>query len=341
MLTRERSIDRVHLHLESQPRERLAFLPTPLELLPRLSEQLGIQLWMKRDDQTGVALGGNKARKLEYLTADALRKGADTLVTTGGSQSNHARITAAACRKLGLDCYLVLDRGMHPENGNLLLDELFGAHVELIDSADPADATAGMEALATELRGQGRTPYIVPRGGSVPAGATGYVRAMVEMAQQLDDLGVKADALYLATGSCGTHAGVMAGVTALGLPLRVEGISVSRTRAAQESRVRELANATLEYLELPERVDEASVHVDDGFVGDGYGHPTAAMWKALRTVARAEGIVLDPVYSGKAMAGLLGHVQSGKVQAGAQVVFLHTGGTPAVFAYNQEMMENV
>jgi D-cysteine desulfhydrase family pyridoxal phosphate-dependent enzyme len=338
MVIQQQPLELVQRRLENQARAHLADLPTPLELLPNLSEQLHIQLWIKRDDQTGLALGGNKARKLEFLLADALNQGADTVITTGGSQSNHARMTAAACRQLALDCYLVLDRGRHPHNGNLLLDELFGAHIELLESSELAAATACMEALAAELRAAGHRPYVVPRGGGVPAGAIGYVQAVVELSHQLNERRIKPDYLYLATGSGGTHAGVLAGATIVGLPFEIQGISVSRPRAAQEAHVWELANRTLEYLGLDACVARAAVHVDDGFIGGGYGQPTPEMWETLRMVARADGLLLDPVYTGKAMAGLLAHVRQQIIPKDAIVIFLHTGGTPALFAYAEELL---
>jgi L-cysteate sulfo-lyase len=337
MQTQQRPVDIVRRQLADQPRVRLADLPTPLQLLPNLSDQLGIQLWVKRDDQTGLALGGNKVRKLEYLMAEGLRRRADTIITTGASQSNHARMTAAASRRLGLDCYLVLSKGRYLENGNALLDELLGARVESVESSELAPAR--MEALAEELRAGGRQPYIVPLGGSVPMGATGYVQAMVELAEQLNEQQVHADDLYLVSGSCGTQAGVLVGVAALELPLRVHGISVSEPRATLEERTLELAQETADHLGLDIHIGRDLVHVDDRYVGEAYGHPTAAMWEALKTVARTEGILLDPVYTGKAMAGLLDHARRGIIPRDATVIFLHTGGLPALFAYSDEVRQ--
>jgi len=328
--------------IASQSRFPLAFLPTPLHDAPRLSERLDVRVLIKRDDQTGLALGGNKARKLEFLIADALAAGADAVITTGGSQSNHARMTAAACRRAGLACYLVLDRGVHPEvQGNLLLDDLFGAAVSLLDNSDPTLAGTAMEALAERLRIEGRIPYVIPRGGSVPAGATGYAAMVPELLVQLHDLNITPDYLYLTTGSVGTHAGTLAGMAANGYPFPVEGISVSANRATQVEKVRNLTEATLTYLGLSDEVPKDRVHVDDGYVGPGYGIPTTDTMDAIDVLARDEGIILDPVYTGKAMAGLIGHVRDGKVPAGSTVVFLHTGGAPALFAYNQEIHQAV
>lgn len=327
------------LALASLPREHLAFLPTPLEHLPRLSERLGIELLMKRDDQTGLALGGNKVRKLEFLLGDALALGADVVITTGGTQSNHARITAASCRRVGLDCCLVLDRGRHPENGNLLLDHLFGAEVEIIDDPDPVVAATRMHEVAEELRDNGRKPYVIPRGGSLPQGAVGYAAMVAELNDQLQAGGIKPDDVYLATGSCGTHSGVMAGRAALGVTWKVQGVSVSRPREQQEQKVWELSNQLLEWLKLDARVDRNDVHVDDRFVGEGYGVPTAMTWGAIKALALEEAIVLDPVYTGKAMSGLIAAVNEGTVPYGARVIFIHTGGAPALFGYAQELEE--
>jgi len=326
--------------LESRPRVHLAQLPTPLEEAPRLSTRLGVRVLIKRDDQTGLALGGNKVRKLEFLIADALERGADVVVTTGGSQSNHARLTAAACLRAGLDCYLVLDRGVHPESqGNLLLDRLLGAQVRLIESQDPAVATAEMDALAEDLRRQGRTPYIIPRGGSVPAGATGYAALVPELWTQLERQGPGPFHLYLATGSTGTHSGVIAGLAAERAPLAVQGISVSRDREQQTAKILELAGATLRHLDLDLEVPPDSVRVDDRYVGPGYGHPTAGTFEAMEIAARDEAVILDPVYTGKAMAGLIGHAAEGRFGPDDTVVFLHTGGSPALFAYHREVTD--
>jgi D-cysteine desulfhydrase family pyridoxal phosphate-dependent enzyme len=301
---------------------------------------LGTQVLIKRDDLTGLALGGNKVRKLEFLIGDALASGADVIVTTGGAQSNHARLTAAACRKAGLECRLVLNRG--PRNdvqGNLLLDFLFGASVQWVESEDPADAVPAMETLAEGLRAEGRSPYIIPRGGSIPQGATGYAAMVAELVPQLAAADITPTALYLATGSTGTHSGTLAGVTAAGALFPVQGISVSRPSSLQEAKAHELATATLRHLGLEADVPVGSVSVDDRYVGPGYGYPTEETLEAISVLAREEAIVLDPVYTGKAMAGLLGHAREGRLGPDDTVVFLHTGGSPALFAYTTEMTE--
>jgi D-cysteine desulfhydrase family pyridoxal phosphate-dependent enzyme len=324
--------------LATKPRLSLGHFPTPLDEAPRLSERLGVRILVKRDDQTGLALGGNKVRKLEFLLADALQRGADAIITTGGSQSNHARLTAAACSRVGLDCHLVLDRGLHPEDqGNLLLDHLFGAQVRLIESPDPADASAGMEALAVELEAVGRHPYIIPRGGSVPEGATGYAAMIDELVRQLDALGIVPSHVYLGTGSCGTHAGTLAGTIASGASFLVQGVSVSRPESQQREKVKNLAGRTLQHLGLAGQVHERGVLVDDRFRGPGYGIPTAGTMEAIELAAREEALVLDPVYTGKSMAGLIGHAREGRIAADDVVVFIHTGGAPALFAYHAEV----
>jgi D-cysteine desulfhydrase family pyridoxal phosphate-dependent enzyme len=325
--------------LASRSRMALGHFPTPLEEAPRLSARLGATIWIKRDDLTGLALGGNKVRKLEFLIADALERGADTIVTTGGSQSNHARLTAAACRLANLRCHLVLDRGVHPDpQGNLLLDSLLGAHVHLIESSDPMVAVSEMESLAEELRDQGHSPVVVPRGGSVPAGATGYAAFVAELLAQTEEKALQPSHLYLGTGSTGTHSGILAGLAAAGSSLSVQGVSVSRTKTEQVEKIFKLANQTLEYLGIDESVSEDRIRVDDRFRGPGYGLPTTETMEAISLAALDEGLILDPVYTGKAMAGLIGHARERRFSADDTVIFLHTGGSPALFAYHEEVV---
>ena len=322
--------------IDGLPRVALGRWPTPLHRLDHLSEALGIDLWIKRDDLTTLALGGNKVRKLEFLLGDVVAQGCDTVVTTGGSQSNHARLTAAACTANGLQCHLVLDRGRHPEGGNLMLDGLFGAEVHLIDDGDPAVAVAEMDRLAQSLTSEGRKPYVIPRGGSIPQGAVGYASMVGELSGQLEQAAVSPDTVFVATGSCGTHSGIMAGRALTAQAWRVQGVSVSRPRAVQEARVLELANQTLSWMGADPQVTTAEVMVDDGFAGPGYGVPTMEAWEAITVMARREAIVLDPVYTAKAFAGLMAHARGGLVPRGATVVFVHTGGSPALFSYTSE-----
>jgi D-cysteine desulfhydrase/L-cysteate sulfo-lyase len=319
----------------------LATLPTPFEACIRLSEELGRHgpapaIWIKRDDCTGFAGGGNKARKLEYLVAEALQQGADVLVTMGALQSNHARQTAAAAARHGLSCVLLLadavaDRSeAYHTNGNQLLDRIFGAQIRFLAAGEDGVAVAAetMAALAAE----GRKPYFIPVGGSNALGSLAYREALLELAAQAREQALALDHLVVATGSGGTHAGILAGVEDAGLSCRVHGISVSRSSEEAGSIVAGLVQEIFA-LEGRERGAVAGLEVDDSHIGSGYGQPTAAMIEAVELVARTEGILLDPVYTGKAMAGLLALVRSGAIAPTETVVFWHTGGAPGLFAY--------
>ena len=321
--------------IEDIPRVQIAHLPTPIEELPRLSQALGgPRLLVKRDDQTGLATGGNKTRKLEFLVADALEKGADTLITTGAGQSNHARQTAAAAAKFGLRSVLVL-RGEEPEvrSGNLLLDDLVGAEVCWIgEGADPREE---MERAAEDLRQAGRKPYIIPVGGSNPIGATGYVQAMLEAMEQLREMGMEADRMVCASGSAGTQAGLAAGAEMAGYEGQVIGISVSPTKDVLIPRVRELAQATLKLLGHSGTLTVPVIVYDD-YLGEGYAKMGPPEREAIRLVARQEGLILDPVYTGRAMAGLIDLIQRGVMGKEETVLFWHTGGTPALFVYAEK-----
>lgn len=325
------------LLLGTKPRVRLAALPTVLEAAPRLGKQLGVDLYIKRDDNTGLAVGGNKARKLEYLVGDALQNGADTLITTGGPQSNHCRMTAAAAAKCGLDCHLVFTGdAIDVRQGNLLLDQLLGAHLHFLGSDDGKLAELRMKELADELKLQGRNPYIVPLGGSNAVGALGYIRAIKEVLDQTDALGLGFDVIIHASGSAGTQAGLLAGIKAFDLPITVIGISVSRSQERLTREVLELCQATLDNAGLKRSIAPAEVIVYDEFVGRGYGVPTELSTEALEMFARLEGVIIDPVYTAKAAAGLLELTRKGVIPAGSKVLFWHTGGSPALFA-DQDM----
>jgi L-cysteate sulfo-lyase len=320
------------------PRVSLAHLPTRLERLGSLSKHLGgPDIWIKRDDCTGLATGGNKTRKLEFLMADALRRGADTVVTIGAVQSNHVRQTAAAAARLGLGCHAVLEtevpctEATYLASGNVLLDRLFGATLGYHEHG--ADMPAVAEAEAARLVREGRKPYLIPVGGSNALGALGYVDCATEIARQADEAGIAPDCLVHASGSAGTQAGLLAGFSALGQNLPVTGISVSSDEATQREKVRAVLDDTTELLGLDELPDSA-VRVSDAHVGPGYGQPTAAMREAMALCARLEGLLLDPVYSGKAMAGLFAMIRSGELSARDTVVFLHTGGSAGLFAYD-------
>jgi len=329
-------------NLEQLARQSLAHLPTPLEPLARLSAALGgPRLLVKRDDCTGLGLGGNKTRKLEFLMAEALARGADTVITTGGVQSNHVRQTAAAAAKLGLACELVLTRVVpwggpdYELSGNIQLDRLFGARVHLHDGG--TDRTAAMETLAESLRRAGKTPYLVPTGGSNPVGALGYAAAAAELAAQAEERGETFTAVIHASSSGGTQAGLTAGLAALAPGVRVIGVDVDAHPEAVAAEVRRLAGEVWERLALPGSFPEDKVILQEGYAGEAYGLPTEAMAEAVRRTARLEGLLLDPVYSGKAMAGLIGLIEEGEFSAKDTVVFLHTGGMPALFPYREAL----
>ncbi|KRE09522.1 hypothetical protein ASE63_21240 [Bosea sp. Root381] len=319
----------------------LASLPTPFEPLPRLSQALGRDgrvpsIWIKRDDCTGFAGGGNKVRKLEYLVADALREGADVLVTMGALQSNHARQTAAAAARSGLGCVLLLADTVaaradsYRSNGNMLLDRIFGAELRLL--APGADAMAAAEEILAQLVAQGRRPYFIPVGGSNALGSLAYRDALAELAAQAGVLDLKVEHIVLPTGSGGTHAGILAGVSQLGLPCRVHGISVSRSREQASEIVSGLVREIFA-IEGRDGSEAIEPQIDEAQIGPGYGQPTAAMVEAVELTARSEGILLDPVYTGKAMAGLMALVRSGAIAPEETIVFWHTGGAPGLFAY--------
>ncbi len=324
------------------PRVRLAHLPTPLEHLPRLSEALGgPQVYVKRDDCTGLATGGNKTRKLEFLMAEALELGADTIITQGAVQSNHARQTAAAAARLGLRCELLFEnRIAEPGNdylnsGNVFLDRMFDATIE--HHPGGTDMNAAMEERARVLEAEGRRCYIIPGGGSNPVGALGYVNCALELLSQANDMQLRVDRLIHATGSAGTQAGLVAGLRATHSGIPVLGIGVNAPRDVQEERVFQLACATAELIGAPGCVKREDVVANCDYIGAGYGVPTEAMKAALLELARSEGLLFDPVYSGKALAGMLDLARRGEF-AGENLVFLHTGGSAGLFGYLEELL---
>jgi D-cysteine desulfhydrase family pyridoxal phosphate-dependent enzyme len=327
--------------LEVLPRVSLAHLPTPLEPAPRLGRAIGLpNLRVKRDDATGLAMGGNKARKLEYLLADALQQGADLILTTGGSQSNHARMTAAAACRLGLEAMLFLaDEPPARAQGNVLLDYLFGAQVRFVPGLDVHQMQAKMEQVAEEVRGAGRTPYIIPVGGSTPLGATAYVRAVEELAGQAREAGLRIDAITVAVGSTGTLAGIALGARLFLPATRVCGISVSPRSAAGRRKCARLAAEAAALLEVDAAPAADDLLLFDEWLGIDYGIPTREGMAAIRLAARTEGLLLDPVYTGKAVAGTIGLAQRGDLQPDEAVVFWHTGGSPALFAFDDVVME--
>jgi len=323
------------------PRVRIANLPTPLEAVPRFGEALGgVQVWIKRDDLTGLALGGNKARKLEWLLGEALSNRCDCVITFGAGQSNHCRQTAAAAAKVGLDCYLVLYPPFHGEGqGNLLLDDLLGAQIVRVEGRDSTDVQRSTDSLLDRLVAEGRRPYVIPVGGSNPVGALGYVLGAIELGQQCDELGVNLTHVFFASGSAGTQSGLVVGARAVGASYQLIGISPGGKGADVRRHVVEVSNQTAALLEMPNRFELEDVIVDDRYTGPAYGTLTPECVEAIRLLARTEGILLDPVYAGKAMAGLIDYARRGEIKQGEAVAFIHTGGTPALFAYAAELAD--
>ena len=326
--------------LATRPRVPLALQPTPLEDAVRLREALGgrhacPRILVKRDDLTGLGLGGNKARKLEFLMGEALAERATTVITTGAVQSNHARMTAAAARRCGLGCDLVLTAtdDAPAVEGNLLLDHLFDARVHFVPSVDPMLAVGQDEAvvarIADEHRVRGGRPYVIPVGGSSPTGALGYVAGTLELARQLAALGVAPRRLYFASGSRGTQAGLTLGAHLLGVPYELHGVAVSAGEPEKIERARKAARDAAALIGLDDTVTGARFFTDQAFIGDGYGIPSAAGLEALLLAARTEALVLDLAYTAKGLAALVAHVRSGELLPTDTVVFLHTGGSPA------------
>jgi L-cysteate sulfo-lyase len=330
--------------LSEFPSVPLCHQPTPLEFMPRMSESLGgPRLWIKRDDCTGLATGGNKTRKLEFLIADAIEKGADMVVTQGAVQSNHVRQTAAAACKFGLDCHALLERRVpdraddYETTGNVLFDQMFGTSLEF----RPAGLDMNAEAMAVteKLAAAGRKPYFIPGGGSNEIGALGYVSCAYELLDQIKANNLDVGWIVLATGSAGTHAGMLAGLHAAGSTIPVMGISVRQPEDKQIAAVHKLAVLTAAQLtDTPLGVEK--VIVDDGYVGAGYGQPTQGTLDAINLIARREGLLFDPVYSGKGLAGMIGLAGQNFFESDKDVIFLHTGGAAALFAYGNQLAEN-
>jgi D-cysteine desulfhydrase len=329
------------MNLTRFPRRRYTAGPTPIEPLARLSRELGgPEIWIKRDDLLGLAGGGNKTRKLEFLVADAMAKGFDTLVTTGAIQSNHCRLTAAAAAKEGLKCRLVLEQRVAGSydakaSGNNLLYDLLGAEAVQVVEAD-TDLAAAMQTIVDDLAKKGRKGYVIPGGGSNALGAVGYAACAQELMGQLYDASLSIDHIVCASGSAGTHAGLLAGLVGLNAGIPITGVSVRRPRTEQESLVRSLTKDCADVLGTasPTRRDVA---VLDDWVGPGYSLPSPEMVEAVRMTAALEGVLLDPVYTGKAMAGLIGMARDGRWRAGEKVLFLHTGGAPALYVYQDAL----
>jgi L-cysteate sulfo-lyase len=314
--------------------------------MKRLSDALGgPNLWIKRDDCTGLASGGNKTRKLEYLMAEALQQGADTVITQGATQSNHARQTVAIAAKLDLQSHIILEDRTgytfddYKHSGNVFLDHLYGASVSEVPL--DTDMNKAMADLAGELRAKGSKPYVIPGGGSNPVGALGYVTCALELMDQTNNMGLAVDHLVHATGSAGTQAGLVVGMYGARSQIPVLGIGVRAAKAPQEERVFGLARETAELLGVPGSVLRENVIANCDYVGPGYGLPTPGMIEAVTMLARLEGILLDPVYSGKGMAGLIDLCRRGHFKKGQNVVFLHTGGSVALYGYRHAFKEAI
>lgn len=323
------------------PRVPLAHLPTPLEHLPRLSKHLGgPDIYVKRDDCTGLASGGNKTRKLEYSMADAASVGADTIVTVGAVQSNHVRQTAAAACKLGLKCEVLLEHRVvdpsepYATSGNVLLDKIFGANLR--EYPGGTDFDKAMAEVADEVTANGGKPYIIPGGASNKVGALGYVNCAIELLEQINAWGLDIGHIVTATGSAGTQGGLIVGLKALQSDIPLLGIGVNAPREVQEEKVYQLACETAEYIGKPGCVAREDVVANCDYVGAGYGVPTESMNEAVLMLARYEGLLFDPVYSGKALAGMIDQIRNGSLSSG-NIVFLHTGGSAALFAYVDQL----
>lgn len=327
------------MNLAKFPRRGYVQAPTPLEALPRFSQALGgkVNVFIKRDDMLPGTAGGNKTRKLDFCMADAINQGADTIITCGAVQSNHCRLTLAWAVKEGLDCHLILEERVkdsyNPEaSGNNFLFQLLGVKsVTVVPGGSPM--MAEMEKLAEKLRAEGRKPYIIPGGASNKIGALGYVSCAEETLRQLFESGLRIDHMVVPSGSAGTHAGIIAGMMGNNAGIPVTGIGVNRKKEAQEAAVLKLAQETLDYIGTGVNMPAEAVVAFDEYVGPGYSLPTDGMVEAVKLLAGTESILLDPVYSGKAMAGLIDLVRKDYFPAGSNVLFLHTGGSPALFAY--------
>ena len=337
------SVEGLYERVERLPRVQLAHLPTPLEELPQLSEALGgPKIFIKRDDCTGLAFGGNKTRHNEFLLADALEQGADLLVWGAGVQSNNCRQTVAACAKLGLDCHLVLSRASHDDEvqGNLLLDYLLGATYEIVDAPVGPPLDELIAQAADKFRAQGRKVYNWDRKHVKAKAAVSYALCMAELVQQLDQQQIEPAAVYICSGGS-TGAGLVLAKAALGRPFPVRNILPIHWPWDEQEDLARMANEAAELLDLAVQLEPQDIDITGDYVGPGYGIPTPQCMEAIQLVARTEAILLDPSYTGKAMAALIDHVRGGKFSPDQSLVFIHTGGTPALFAYRDELLEMI
>lgn len=330
------------MNLAKYPRRRYTEGKTPIEKLENFSKELGgPTIYMKRDDLLGLTSGGNKTRKLEFLMADAIAKGADTILTCGAVQSNHCRLTLAAAVKEGLKCQLILEERVKDSynpnaNGNNFLFNLLGVEATHVVPGK-SDMLAELEKLAEKLRAEGRNPYVVPGGGSNVIGSLGYVACAQEIMEQLFDKDILIDKVVACSGSGGTHAGLLAGFKGMNVDIPIKGVSVGKKTPLQSANILKLTNEVTDELGL-ERIKEEDIFVEDRFIGEAYGISTDEMVEAVQLLARTEGILLDPVYTGKVMAAFIGLIKEGKFKKGENVLFIHTGGSPALYAYTDNIL---
>ncbi len=330
------------------PGVSLSHTPTPLEKMPNLTAAMsGSEIWIKRDDCTGLAMGGNKARQLEFYVGQALQQGADTLLTTGAVQSNHVRMTIAAARKMGMQVEVQLEKRVsgrqseYYDSGNPLLMKIMGAKIHHYPVGEDEDgADNALYERAEQLKAEGATPYVIPLSGMhTPYGALGYVKAAEEILQQIEQLNMSFDAIVLASGSANTHAGLLFGLRLLGSQINVYGLCVRRSAELQQQRVLDKTNQLASMMKVDVCVTVDDVHVDDCMLQPGYGQLNEHVIEAISLTAESEGILLDPTYTGKAMAGLLAYVRDGVWEKNQKVIFLHTGGSPALFGYPELISE--
>jgi D-cysteine desulfhydrase family pyridoxal phosphate-dependent enzyme len=334
--------------LSSFPRVKIAHVPTALEEMPNLTRALGgPELFVKRDDNTGVAFGGNKARQLEYYFGEALEQGADTILITGAVQSNYARMTAAVSARLGMECHIQLEERvsdtdeLYRTSGNVLLDRLMGAKIHSYpEGEDERGADLALEKKAEDLRRKGAKPYVIPLGpGHPPLGALGYIEAAAEFLNQLDEKGMKIDDIIIPSGSGLTQGGLLFGLRALGSSIRVTGNCHRRTALFQKERIAQVIKGISELLGIDDPIKEEDIVLYDIAIGPGYGLMDAGTREAILLAAQKEALFCDPVYSGKAMAGMISLIREGRFRKDSHVLFWHTGGQPAIFAYGSKIFE--
>ncbi|MBG73826.1 MAG: D-cysteine desulfhydrase [Chloroflexi bacterium] len=338
------------MQLSKYPRVKLIHSPTPLEYLENLTKHLGgPDIYIKRDDCTGLAFGGNKSRKLEFLIGDALKNKADVVITAGAVQSNHCRQTAAAATKFGMECIIVAKPSWSKEyNGNLFLDELLGAKLVLLEEDNEALDQGGklsmeetIENLMADLKTKGKNPYYIPVGGSNSIGSLGYISMTMELIAQANEMGIEIGSMVAASGSGGTQTGMILGADVEKSGIQTVGMAISSDATVVIPKLKDLCNQTSEYYELGLSYEEKDIIFNDNYIGEGYGIPSEEMIEAVKLLARKEGIILDPVYSGKAFAGMVDLIKKGYFDKSKAVVFIHTGGTPALFVYSDSFREYI